>query len=268
MSLFPELGSLGGFDLITVDYPWPHNNYGQAKHGAPSYRCLPLEDGERMPVGELASEAGALLFMWGTGPQAADQAVFRLMRAWGFVPRTKIFSWVKINRACAACGHPFEDHAAPEVHGPLAAGACATADGINGCDVECRAFAVSTDYGPGNYSGGNTEDVWLGIKPGPATWSVSRARRDVRQVIFAPAPDVHSRKPEAMQDRVEALWPGRRSLELFARRSRPGTVCWGGELPDSVPVFGEAVGSWWPSLARASPSHDQSELPFDRPCEV
>lgn len=32
----------------------------------------------------------------------------------------------------------------------------------------------------------------------------------------------HSRKPESLQDAIDATWPGDRKLEMFARRSRAG----------------------------------------------
>lgn len=46
----------------------------------------------------------------------------------------------------------------------------------------------------------------------------------------------HSEKPELLQDLIEAAYPGRRYLELFARRQRPGWVCWGNELDVSPPA--------------------------------
>jgi N6-adenosine-specific RNA methylase IME4 len=55
---------------------------------------------------------------------------------------------------------------------------------------------------------------------------LSRAKSSV---IDAPAQRRHSRKPEAFQDMVELVSPGPR-LELFARRIRPGWICWGDQL--------------------------------------
>lgn len=48
--------------------------------------------------------------------------------------------------------------------------------------------------------------------------------------IMEPRPqNVHSRKPETVQDRIEALVDGP-YLELFARRQRAGWDCWGDAL--------------------------------------
>ena len=41
----------------------------------------------------------------------------------------------------------------------------------------------------------------------------------------------HSQKPEALQDRVDAVWPTARKLEMFARRDRAGWDLWGNESP-------------------------------------
>lgn len=251
MTLFEGLAHLGRYSIISADPPWEHDNFGQAKHGAAkaNYEEMPLEDLCRMPVGDLAHPDGALLFLWCTGPQAADGAHLELARAWGFRLTTRAFAWVKTNRACAACGHDVEEHDAggsPDV-GQRAGGFCTRAR------CGCEALAVSADFGPGSYTGGNVEDVWLGVREGNGrrTWSKDRARRDVRQVIFAPAAERHSAKPEAMQDRVDALWPDPSAarLELFARRRRTGLLpwaCWGGQCPEPDLVFGADVGAWWP----------------------
>lgn len=266
MSLFPGLPHFGRYRLIAADPPWAHENFGQAKHGAAksNYDEMPLEDLERMPVGELAHPAGALLLLWCTGPQAADGAHRRLAEAWGFRLTTRAFAWVKTLGGCAGCGHKIEEHSPTSVHGPTAAGRCHAPYVYRGRDpgqtdrvaeCPCLAFSAAADFGPGSYTGGNVEDVWLGVRGDGTAWSKLRARRDIRQVIFAPAALMHSKKPEAMQDRVEALWPHvdpSERLELFARRRRPGWSCWGGQCPEPDLVFGDAVGAWWPLSAPAA----------------
>lgn len=39
----------------------------------------------------------------------------------------------------------------------------------------------------------------------------------------------HSRKPDDLQDRIDAVWPDHRKLEMFARRPRPGWDAFGNE---------------------------------------
>ena len=40
----------------------------------------------------------------------------------------------------------------------------------------------------------------------------------------------HSRKPEALQDRIDRVWPDAERLEVFARRPRGGWRVWGDEI--------------------------------------
>lgn len=260
---FPGMPHLGTYRIVLADPPWAHNNYGQAKHGAAksAYDELALEDLERMPVGELAHPDGALLLMWCTGPQAADGAHQRLANVWGFRLVTRAFVWVKVGFACATdgCGHDWPAHRAPT-----------TSSGLPlWCEAEgcaCRGFTPRAFFGPGSYTGQNVEDVWLGVR-GDATWSADRARRDVRQVVFAPAPREHSRKPDEVQARIEGLWPDATPrLELFARRRREGWAAWGNEAPGCDLVFGADIGTSWPIAARAAapdePVDDQAVL-FD-----
>lgn len=56
--------------------------------------------------------------------------------------------------------------------------------------------------------------------------------RSIRSTFEAPV-GLHSAKPDAFFDLVEALVPGPR-LELFARRERDGWTCLGNELPRKI----------------------------------
>lgn len=58
--------------------------------------------------------------------------------------------------------------------------------------------------------------------------SPTRLSRSVRQYIGEPRRE-HSRKPDCVHDRIEALVAGPR-LELFARSSREGWASWGNEV--------------------------------------
>ena len=40
----------------------------------------------------------------------------------------------------------------------------------------------------------------------------------------------HSRKPDALQDRIDVVWPDARKIEIFARQRRPGWVAVGNEV--------------------------------------
>lgn len=57
---------------------------------------------------------------------------------------------------------------------------------------------------------------WPGTAPFPSS-------------LIAGAQREHSRKPEALQDRIDVVWPEALKLEMFARRARRGWTAWGNE---------------------------------------
>jgi N6-adenosine-specific RNA methylase IME4 len=69
----------------------------------------------------------------------------------------------------------------------------------------------------------NAEICWLGRRGRP-----QRKSRGVRQLIVTPIRE-HSRKPDEVYSRIEALSEGP-YLDLFARERRPNWICWGDEL--------------------------------------
>lgn len=86
--------------------------------------------------------------------------------------------------------------------------------------------------------------VWIKDRIGTGFWA--RNRHEIVLVCKrgkfpcpkpAPFPDSvitggqreHSRKPEALQDMIDAAWPDLPKLEMFARRPRPGWNAWGNE---------------------------------------
>ena len=221
--------------VILADPPWQHNNYGMAKHGAAkaNYEEMPLDEIAAIPVSDWAADPCAL-FLWSTGPQGADTTPHALMRAWGFRPVTRAFTWVKARPKCRTCGHDWGDHEDASPDPPGRCGRRLYPDSPLEHACKCEAFAVRLYAGTGNYTMGGTEDVWLGVRG--SGLARDRLARNVRHTVIAPPPTHpgtkrtrHSAKPEAVQDRIERLWPGPR-LELFARRHRPGWTCLGLEL--------------------------------------
>ena len=85
--------------------------------------------------------------------------------------------------------------------------------------------------------------VWDKGKMGTGYWSRSRHEplliatrgrfpcpRPLFPVSIIEAPRrEHSRKPDEVQDMVEARLPGRSMLEIFARQTRPGWAVWGND---------------------------------------
>ncbi|WP_412506173.1 MT-A70 family methyltransferase [Roseovarius sp. SYSU LYC5161] len=95
--------------------------------------------------------------------------------------------------------------------------------------------------------------VWVKDRPATGFWSRNRHEpvliyRRGKFPCPSPAPFTdsvffakkrqHSRKPEILQDRIDAVWPQARKLEMFARRPRAGWETWGND-----PERFEAVGA-------------------------
>ena len=51
----------------------------------------------------------------------------------------------------------------------------------------------------------------------------------IRQVVLAPKQE-HSRKPDAIHEAIERMYPDASRIELFARRRRDGWDAWGNEV--------------------------------------
>lgn len=77
--------------------------------------------------------------------------------------------------------------------------------------------------GMGYWTRKDAETVALLVKGRPA-----RKSKGVRQLIQAPRRE-HSRKPDEIYERIEALVDGP-YLEMFARQRRPGWDAWGNEV--------------------------------------
>ena len=109
-----------------------------------------------------------------------------LIEAWGFTYKTVGFYWAKLNKAASP-------------------GACSEDDFFTGMGFWTRA---------------NAEQCLLATRGSP-----KRIAKDVRRLVVAPRRE-HSRKPDAVYDRIERLADGP-YLEMFARNSRPGWDTWG-----------------------------------------
>ncbi len=77
--------------------------------------------------------------------------------------------------------------------------------------------------GTGYYTRGNPEQCLLATKGKP-----KRLSRSVQKLVVSPRRE-HSRKPDCVRDRIEALFDGP-YLEMFARYTKPGWDAWGNEI--------------------------------------
>jgi len=78
-------------------------------------------------------------------------------------------------------------------------------------------------FGMGHYTRSNTEICLLGIRG-----KMPVEDKTMSQLVYEPVME-HSRKPN-IHWRIERLYPGRRYLEMFARRRVDGWDCWGNEV--------------------------------------
>ena len=82
-------------------------------------------------------------------------------------------------------------------------------------------------YGPGYYTASNAEIVLLGVR------GKMPPKRKLVQSVIAETRSEHSRKPDAVYERIEAMYDGP-YLELFARRSRQGWSSLGDQLDSNI----------------------------------
>ena len=229
------------YRVAYADPPWRYANYGMAKHGAAKAHYDEMSTAElcSMRVQEIMDPRGSLLAIWTTGPKAAEGHHIELAQAWGYRLVTKLMTWVKCQRACTGCGHDWDDHMHVLQRPP---GMCQWHNDANKAkrrhtkrDCACKAFGVDPYFGTGNYTGGGTEDLWLGRR-GNWTASKQRHRRDVRHIVIAPLPrkegnrPKHSAKPTEFATRIHWLWPDVPKVELFARDPHPAFDAWGDQV--------------------------------------
>lgn len=144
----------------------------------------------RFPLPTL--EDDGLLFLWRVSSQPEE--ALRVMRAWGFTPKSEIV-WVK------------------------------TKNGVI-YQEEMSVEDIGLAFGMGRYVRLCHEVCLIGARGKAASIIQDHA---VRSVFFAPL-STHSSKPVEMYGLIERLSPGP-YVELFARQRRPGWVQYGNELP-------------------------------------
>lgn len=84
--------------------------------------------------------------------------------------------------------------------------------------------------GLGYYTRANSEPCLLAIRG-----KMPVSNHGIHQVIYSPV-GRHSEKPPESYDRIERLYPGRRYVELFARKRRAGWAAWGNEIDSDLVI--------------------------------
>lgn len=82
--------------------------------------------------------------------------------------------------------------------------------------------------GLGYYTRANTEPCLLATRG-----KMTVEDRSIQALIYSPIRQ-HSQKPFEQYRKIEALYPGKKYLELFARRRQPGWAVWGNEVARDV----------------------------------
>ncbi len=157
---------------------------------SPKYRVMSLADIKSLPVADLAAK-DCVLFMWVTDTHL--EMAMDVIRSWGFRYKTVGFYWAKTNKdGSPFVGMGYWSRANPE---------------------QCLAGLDENAEDPGHQ--------WLLSTSG----APKRRAKNVQRLIMAPRRE-HSRKPDELFERIEALVDGP-YLELFSRESRPGWAAWG-----------------------------------------
>jgi len=89
-------------------------------------------------------------------------------------------------------------------------------------------------FGMGYYTRANPEPCLLAIKG-----RMPVATRSERNLLISPVRE-HSQKPDEAYGKVERLYPGKKYVELFARRRRDGWDAFGNQVQGSIDLNGGA----------------------------
>jgi len=196
------------YQIIVADPPWKQNarNGRSTRFGkGADYEQMTNNEIAGMPVGLLATDR-CHLYLWATMPLLP--LALHVMENWSFEYCTVAFAWVKLNRGRA------------KMH-PVAAAQKSPALSVTAFLDWLRWFGV------GFYTASNIELVLLGRRGRPFKHGEGRK---ASQLVFAPHGEKHSQKPEAVQDRIEWMYPkATPRLELFGRRARAGWTVYGND---------------------------------------
>ena len=194
-------GHLGCFRTILADPPWPSASSESRRswirdRTRPRYNTMKPVEIISMPVDRITAK-DAVLVLWSTWMHLP--LAMEIISAWGFRYCTGM-PWLKV------CQPTNRDYPLLPHH---------------------RLGALRPIYGPGAWFQHCTELILI-ARRGKPFGKLGNPRPARKGIIIAPRRE-HSRKPDELQDWIDAKFPGPK-LELFARRKRAGWTCWGDEL--------------------------------------
>lgn len=186
------------YDLLLCDPPWRYDFSTSSSRAIENqYATMPIDELAAMrSFLDILHGPNAILFMWTTTPKLAE--AIKLMAAWGFTYKTSDV-WVKVKRDKNRDQLVLADDLAP-IEGEY--------------------------YGMGFYTRVRHEPILIGTcgdfpPPEPSRRPVSAFYAEVGK---------HSVKPAIEYERIEAMYPDARRIELFARARREGWDAWGNEV--------------------------------------
>lgn len=197
----------GYYKTIYADPPWVFETYSQGGKGrsAENHYNCMTLDQIRQLPVGDIAARDCALFLWTTDPLLPS--ALKIIKAWGFLYKTVGFYWVKTYKGSKTVPDTLSEDQSP--------------------------------VGMGFWTRANPEMCLLATRGRP-----QRLSANVRKLVVEQRRG-HSRKPDAIYDRIEQLVVGPR-IELFARRRVTGWDAWGDEtdkFSEDIPKF-PASTSW------------------------
>lgn len=180
------------YDVLVVDPPHHFDTFaetGVAKSPQAHYETMDVHEICTLPVREIMARR-AIVFVWCTWPALARGDVHIWLRAWGLAGKTG-GAWVK------------------------------------------RTSSGKMGFGPGYIWRTACEPIIVATREKETARIRGTRWRNCLETFesfdFDGLAREHSRKPDEFYSTVEALTPGARRVDLFARAKRPGWDSWGRE---------------------------------------
>jgi N6-adenosine-specific RNA methylase IME4 len=85
------------YDVIYADPPWEYHQKNCRGSATCHYKPMSIEEICFLNIQSICKE-NAVLFLWVTNPMVVQGYVEKVMRSWGFEPKTGGFTWVKTNK--------------------------------------------------------------------------------------------------------------------------------------------------------------------------
>lgn len=209
------------FDVIVSDPPWPAKDLlamSKVKRGAAAnYSVMTIDDIKNLKVKDIAAD-NSVLVLW--VPSWLLQEGMDIMKTWGF-RQTQTWIWVKVKK------DPFEV-LKKSLRKKASKKMISLADVNKLLDSSDLADVLA--FFMGRLFRQTHEIALVGVR-GKAYKALKN--KSQRSVAFDQNLK-HSAKPEALQDKLELMFPKTKKLEMFARRGRPNWTCVGLECPSSL----------------------------------